>query len=133
MREILYRFVDAPVPPPFHRSYVIMVSPETVAAEVQCYGEVLERTERKIEQEEFARLLVCMNRHRIRKHEFGTPDEGCSGGTAEQIECRGEEGVVFSAWAYHCGGQSWGDLDGDVGGFASQLKSLIPSFEELLE
>jgi hypothetical protein len=104
-----------------------------VVAEVDSYGEVLARREREITGEEFARVVESMDSHDIRKHEFGTPDEQCSGGTAEQIVCRHEAGEIFSAWAYHCGGQDWGDLDGDLGAFATELRSLVPGFEALLE
>jgi len=39
--------------------------------------------------------------------------------------------VVFKGSVYHCGGKDYGDMVGNIEGFATKIKSFIPQFEKL--
>ena len=39
----------------------------------------------------------------------------------------------FDGYNYNCAGEKFGNLDGDVEGFASKVKGLVPDFDSLTE
>ena len=67
----------------------------------------------------------------IKKEDLGN-NEGCTGGTTDDIIYLIGEKKEFSARVYHCGGEKYGDLDGDISAFISDIKPLIPNLSSQL-
>ena len=131
IREIVYCFGDASVPPQYHRSYTITVTPGQARVVVDIYGDVLAEKGYEITREEFEDIVRSLSRHRIGRAELGE-DEGCTGGTTETICYSDVVRELFSGSVYHCGGRDSGNLGGDVRGFAEEVRKLIPDLGELL-
>ncbi len=132
IREITYCFGDASVPPQYHRSYTITITPRTVHIVVDSYGETLAEQEHGITEEKFQQVVLALDQNGIQQAALGE-DEGCTGGTSETISYRDEDRELFSGTVYHCGGRDTGNLGGDVKGFADVVRRLVPNLEDLLE
>lgn len=131
--RIEYRFGDSSVPPPYHRSYTISLTPDAIKVVVDSYGEVTAQQEKPVDQASFDLMVAALEKHGI-GHRVAAKDElGCSGGTTESIAFWKGEEEAFSASVYHCGGDDFGELDGDSRGFAKDLKMLIPDLSALLK
>jgi len=131
IREIVYRFGDASVPPQYHRSYTITVTAGQARVVVDSYGDVLAEQAYEITREEFEDIVRSLSRHRIGRAELGE-DEGCTGGTTETIRYSDATHELFSGSVYHCGGRDSGNLGGDARGFADEVRRLIPDLANLL-
>ena len=131
IREIVYRFGDASVPPQYHRSYTITVTAGQARVVVDSYGDVLAEQAYEITREEFEGIVRSLSRHRIGRAELGE-DEGCTGGTTETISYSDGVNELFSGSVYHCGGRDSGNLGGDARGFADEVRRLIPDLANLL-
>jgi len=132
IREIAYRFGDAALAHEYHRSYTITLSRELIGIIVDCYGDILADEEYEIDSGKFDDIKNSLRGSSIRNCELGTND-GCTGGTSERITYSDQSGEIFSGVVYHCGGRNTGDLCGDVGSFAVDVKALIPNLEDLLQ
>jgi hypothetical protein len=75
IREIVYRFGDASVPPQYHRSYTITVTAGQARVVVDSYGDVLAEKAYEITRKEFEDIVRSLSRHRIGRAELGD-DEG---------------------------------------------------------
>ena len=64
--------------------------------------------------------------------EMPSPDEPCTGGTADAIACERNQETVFSGSVYHCGGTDMGDLGGDIDAFVTEFKNLTPEVDKML-
>jgi hypothetical protein len=129
--RIVYLYGDSSVPPQYHRSYRIEISPTEAKLTVDSYGTVLADKSYSITRDEFDSILNSLSRNVIRKVPQ-RDDEGCTGGTSETISTSKQQQVTFSGRVYHCGGEDTGDLGGNVGGFADDLRALIPELQDLL-
>ena len=131
IKELTYRFQDASVPPEYHRSYTITVTPDKVRIVIDSYGEILADKRYGITEEQFNNVKNSIEKNRIRNCTLGE-DEGCSGGTIEIISYSDGESEIFSGSVYHCGGKDTGNLCGDITSFADDVKNLLPNFRELV-
>lgn len=77
-------------------------------------------------------MMKSIKNNEIRNREFGE-DTGCDGGYSESVSYVNIEEIKFYGEMYHCGGDDYGDLCGDVTSFADDVKSLIPKLNELLQ
>ncbi|MBN2015582.1 hypothetical protein JW766_02005 [Candidatus Dojkabacteria bacterium] len=131
--EIEYRFTDASVPPEYHRSYTIEVTPDSISIKVDSYGDILVEEEYDINEKEFQEIVDSLAKNKIDKKKLSSDNDGCTGGTSESISYIKEDGGTFEASVYHCAGIDAGDLSGNTGSFSNALKKLIPDFEELIK
>jgi len=129
--KISYRFVDASVPPDYHRSFIITVTADKVHVVVDCYGEILTDETCKITSRQFDGIKLSFEKNRIENCKLGQ-DEDCTGGTSESIFCSENEKKIFSGAVYHCGGENTGNLCGDVTRFAEDVKKLVPDLDTLI-
>jgi hypothetical protein len=132
INKIIYRFEDASVPPQYHRSYTITLSPQKLHIIIDSYGSVLAEKEYLIKSTQFMDIVNSLTANRIRKQSFGD-DGGCSGGTAEMLSCWDETREIFSASVYHCGGKDFGNLSGNIKDLVSAIKKLVPDLDKLLK
>ena len=131
IKEIIYRFGDASVPPDYHRSYTITVTADAVRIVVDSYGKILADKMYKITLEQFNAIKKSLLSNKIKNCTLDEED-GCTGGTSERISFVDNKKKIFSGSIYHCGGKDTGNLCGDVTRFANDVKQLIPDLENLL-
>lgn len=132
IQELQYHFGDSSVPPEYHRSYTITISTDMVNIVVDSYGDILANENYDITNEQFNDIISSMRNNDIRNCELGE-DDSCVGGTSESFTGSGAEGIIFDGEVYHCGGDDFGDLCGDVANFANDVRNLIPNLTELLQ
>lgn len=132
VKQIVYRFIDASVPPQYHRSYTITVSPDTVNIVVDSYGKILAEKKYTISSSQFNNLLIFFQKNNIRNCKLDE-GHGCTGGTGEKIVLHDNKQEVFSGWVYHCGGKDYGNLYGDMSDFAGEVKKLVPDLDKMVE
>lgn len=131
--RIEYRFNDSSVPPPYHRSYDIIVVPDTIYLKVDSYGEILTDTNFVLAASDFMALCDSLPSFNLKTRERKEPD-GCVGGTGEQIKITDAAGnVSIEGSAYYCGGETYGTITGDLKGFGRLIKSKIPDFRKHLK
>lgn len=130
---LLYDFHDSSVPPPYHRSYSLLVTPDSIAVKVDSYGEILTDTTIAITKEQFAEIADTYLEIGMKQTEKREPD-GCVGGTGASVKVWDiNDSVLIDGHIYFCGGEEYGTLQGDVKLLAQKIKSLIPDFDKLLK
>lgn len=129
--SIQYTYMGSSTPPQYHRSYVIVVTPDSVKMTVDSYGKVLAEKQDPITGEQFNKLMEIINESHL--EESAEADrKGCAGGTGEGILLLKDKEQVFSGNMYHCGGRAFGDFKGDLRPVLEAMKKLIPEFDQLL-
>lgn len=131
IHTIVYRFGDSSVPPPYHRSYTITVTPTHVHTVVDSYGDTVAEGESSMSEAGFARLLAVVEAAKLHNCQLPEDNKGCTGGTSEKISWSGDAGEAFSGYIYHCAGNKEGDLCGDVDAVADAIKALVPDLADL--
>jgi hypothetical protein len=132
VRRVVYEYGDASVEPRYHRSYTIDVTKDSVHVVVDSYGDVLADTTYSLDGDRFEALLEELEESGLHSVDGSRPG-GCTGGTTEAFILYGEDGVVLSGSVYHCGGEDYGDLAGDLEGAAGAVRALVPALDELTE
>ncbi len=97
-----YRFFDSSVPPPFHRSYTLVVRPGEARVVVDSYGDVLHDERVPLDTAEWERCaMAAAALGGLADTEF---DDGYTGGTADRLVVRDRDGqVVVSRFESHRG------------------------------
>jgi hypothetical protein len=131
IKEITYRFQDASVPPEYHRSYTITIDKGRLKITVDRYGDILAEEEYRIEKNQFEGLIASLKKNKIKRTKLGDDDE-CTGGTSETISYSNLSEKIFSGTVYHCGGKDFGNLGGNVRGFAQEIKEIVPDIKKLV-
>ena len=130
--RVIYAFGDASVEPQYHRSYIIEATSDSVHVVVDSYGDVLADTTMSLDDGRFQRLLDELEGaglHKVAR----TGQEGCSGGTTEELVVLQGEESLFSGRAYHCGGYTYGTIGGDLSAASAAVKELVPNLCVLTE
>ena len=70
-QSIVYLFVDASVPPQFHRSYSITITEDTLSVVVDSYGDVLHQKSFPFTVDDFTKVKQMIQKHKIGKKLFG--------------------------------------------------------------
>jgi len=130
--RVEYIFTDSSVPPQYHRSFVIEVTRDSALVVVDSYGEVLARETRALAPDEFQSLLETLEEAGL-AIVLEKENEGCTGGTTEAVVLYEGESEVFRGWVYHCAGEDYGTLEGDVEAVARRIRALIPDLARLRE
>ncbi|MCK5037121.1 MAG: hypothetical protein KAS73_14590 [Candidatus Sabulitectum sp.] len=122
--RIVYKFGDSSVPPPYHRSFVISVTGENATVVVE--------ESYPITQKQFNLVLKALTAADMSTVQEGeSPD--CTGGTTETVSVYINAERVLHGWVYHCGGESFCTLLGDVNTIAEAVCDLIPDLAHLRE
>jgi hypothetical protein len=130
LTQIDFAFQDSSVPPPYHRSWVVTITPSSIRKVVTSYSTVLAETQGPLTAEQFAAIGAALERAQLRVGpEVPEARPGCAGGTGHRLRlARGatvEEGRV-----YRCGGSDTGTLRGDVAAFSAALAPYLPPGSE---
>ena len=124
--KVVYRFQDASVPPPDHRSYTLTVTPRDISMVVDSYGDIVSEQANAISAEQFQGLLAGMKALGIHAAPRGDgADRGCTGGTSVSLQVFAGEEKVLSGTVASCGGDVEGTLVGDVEAVATLAKALL--------
>lgn len=129
--SIVYRYDDSSVPPEFHRSYTITITPSEATVVVDVYGDILAEESVGISAETFQAIKTSFETNEISSGRQ-SDEPACTGGTGEGIAYSSAGENLFSGYVYHCGSSDSGNLYGDTASFASDVKALIPNLQDLL-
>ncbi len=121
--EVEYRFQDASVPPPHHRSVTITAKAGSILRVVDSYGDEIERQESPLSDEQFRELVDTFAKAGVRPRDDGIRIAECTGGTRESVRLSHQGEQVFSGTIDHCGGSHASDFQGDLDPFISAIKS----------
>jgi hypothetical protein len=130
--SITYSFHDSSVPPQYHRSYDITVSPKDVRVQVDSYGDILASDQFEISASDVSNLIKTINNAKL-KSGNSEPGEGCDGGTSESLSIKTTKGKVYSGFFDHCGGINIPESLGDVKVVIDAIHNLVPNLGTMLE
>lgn len=125
INKIEYRFHDSSVPPPYHRSYSIILTSSELRFVVDSYGQVIKDTTVPISLTKWEESKRAIDDFNIRNVASKNIDSACKGGTGISIKIFEDDVIFFQGHNQHCAGQQSGDLGGDTKGFLEALKSGI--------
>lgn len=135
LEQFTYAFGDASVPPPFHRSYTIVVLQDSINVIVDSYGDTLAQKGYPMPKEGFNVIADALVKHKIAKCQAKKKKQMlCTGGTTQSIAytCKNNTDP-FSAYTYHCNGQQSGTLLGNVDSFLVDISSLTPDLKDFIQ
>lgn len=127
-----YRFGDSSVPPQYHRSYTITITPNKAHIVVDSYGDVLADKTYDITKSDYEKTEKAFKEAGLRTCRM-KENTGCTGGTSESVTAYKNDAQTFTGRVYHCGGEDSGNMCGDVSKFADVVKGLIPDLMTLLK
>lgn len=131
--KIVYVYGDSSVPPQYHRSYTITITENEIHVVVDSYGDVLEDKKFDITKEDFDSIVSALDKYSIKNRTKNKDSKGCTGGDSDTIRYYSGESKKFEGYNYNCAGEKFGNLDGDVEGFAEEIKKIIPDFSSLID
>ena len=128
--EVVFSFHDSSVPPPYHRSWVVTITPSAIRKVVDSYGDVISDSASALTAAQFAEIAQALSTSGLRvTPAVADPSPECTGGTGHSLRVtRGaavEEGHVS-----HCGGDHSGTLTGDASGFTSAIAPFLPGEQD---
>lgn len=127
-----YRYEDSSVPPPYHRSYEIIVRPGRVKFAVDSYGDILFEEEITISKEQLMLFENGLKKFKV-KLVKEKQSQGCTGGTSQYFEGRFSNGTTLKGYEYLCGGKSYGTIQGDTEGVKKYFQQMVPEFAEKMK
>ena len=123
-----YQYGDSSVPPEYHRSYTITIESNQLLFVVDSYGDILLEQTLDI-SEDFQDEIVSLLRSYEIKSKEKTSSDGCAGGTTKHIRLFKKGKVVFEGGLYFCAGEEFGNIGGDLTGFANSiLMKFLPDY-----
>lgn len=128
--QVTFRFKDSSVPPQYHRSYSIVVTPKSIRKTIDSYGKVLGDGTAAFDQARFDKVLAAIARHQLARREPATGDGGCTGGTSHAIEVTDGTKTLLAGSQDHCGGSDSGSLTGDARAFDTELQAMAPAVSD---
>ena len=104
--KLVLHFQDASVPPPYHRSYTITVTPSSIVKVVDSYGTIVSESKARFQAADFNLLVDGLLKLKIKS---GAPaGDGCTGGTGRSIKLLAGSKLVLESSSSNCGGKSQG-------------------------
>lgn len=116
-------FLDASVPPEYHRSSYIAITSKCIQIGVKSYSEVLAKTTLEITKEKYLEFLRKLINQRIRKL-TSDPNDGICGDTCDVITIYKKNCLYFQAYSH-------GTCDGTLIIDGSIYDSAFSTFEQL--
>lgn len=122
---LVLKFSGPAVGPDYFRSYTLTVTATQLKREVVGPGRD-KRSEqaRELDAAAFKAVLSALSQRKI-EAKVETPSE-CDGGSTYELEQQDASGNTKKLRAYLCAGETWGDLSGDIAGFADDLNGMLP-------
>jgi hypothetical protein len=129
----IYDFEDASVPPAYHRSYTIKVTPAMAYLTINSYDNVLAKDSVSISPDSYKKFAADIKALNIQNTKDPNDDEGCTGGTTDNLELYSGSPEQVKGNIYHCGGKDYGDLSGDVTAATQVFRSMIPDINKKID
>lgn len=130
--RVVYEYGDSSGEPQYHRSYVVEATHDSVRLVVDSYGDLLAESTFALSEGRFEALLSKLDRAELRAVSYTGGQRG-TGGTSESFTVmRGNE-VLFSGVVYHCGGEDYGTLTGDLEEATRAVRGLVPNLGQLTD
>ncbi|KAF5042045.1 hypothetical protein DSECCO2_516690 [anaerobic digester metagenome] len=131
--SIMYEYQASSVAPQYHRSYVLLVSPDKIKVTVDSYGTILTDTAIAISKNQFSEIVALYDSLCF-KSVPKKDNKGCVGGTGAVVKTWDvSDTLIFDGYISFCGGQEFGNMEGDVKKLSEKIRSFIPDFEALLK
>ncbi|OIQ36541.1 MAG: hypothetical protein BM555_02500 [Crocinitomix sp. MedPE-SWsnd] len=130
VEKIVYRFQDSSVPPQYHRSYEITISPTKINTVVDSYGDVLAQEELECSAESFAALIETCNNSKLAICENDDPP--CTGQTSETLDIYQGE-LHYESYLNQCQGNDYKSSCGDVKSVIKKIKGMVPNLSSLCD
>ncbi len=105
---------------------------DTLGIVVDSYGEIIHQKSFPFTVDDFNKIKLVIKKNKIGNIHLGE-DDGCTGGTTEGLTLYGRNGELFSGTVYHCGGNDYGDLSGDINRLAEEIKNFVPGMDDMLQ
>ena len=126
--KIVYHFQDSSVPPPYHRSYDITITPNHIKTVVDSYGDIIAEEELDCTIEDFASLIEVCNAAKLAVCE--NDDPLCTGQTSESLDIfQGD--LHYESFLNQCQGNTYKSSCGDVPSVINKIKSMVPNLSSL--
>lgn len=122
--EVVFRFRDSSVPPPYHRSYVLTITKATTSIVVKDYSDVL--AERSIATTAEAWDAITLGYAPMTELTPETPARGCTGGTGVGLRVTSAGQVILSLDAEVCGGVN-SEISDRIREWLLPARSLLPA------
>lgn len=120
------RYHDSSLPTEFHRSYVISMTPKKFSILISYYINILPNKSLlliKTEYQSFTKALLELdikNREEVKSN-------GCAGGTSYELNTYIYKNYAVKGYIHYCGGESFGNLEGDVAKAVELFKAIVPN------
>ena len=129
---LTYHFRDASTAPQYHRSYTIRVTAGKVYFAIDVYSKIISENTFVLKKAAYDSFATAINDLHIKnRKEIKGP--GCSGGTSESLDLYPGSGNELKGYVDYCGGQTNGDLEGNIKTAAELFKALIPDLYERID
>jgi len=125
---VSYEFRDSSVPPPFHRSFVLVFDHTSARIVVDSYGEVL--ADRSVSMPPEAWNLVADGFPALQELVLADPEPGCTGGTGFAATVAEDGAVRLSVQGLACGGVN-SDAADRLAEWVRPVRVLFPPMEVL--
>ncbi len=128
----VYNFHDASVPPPYHRSYTIRVTSGQVYYAISDYDKVLAKDSLVLSKVAYDSFVKAINDLHIKEKE-ADKHRGCTGGTSDELILYAASEHEVKGYIIYCGGEMYGNLQGDVAAAAGLFRALIPDLSRKID
>ncbi len=129
--KIELRFRDSSVPPQYHRSYTITLTPRKARKVVDSYGDVISDEEAALDPKLFEKLVADLKKLGLK--DVPPKSDGCTGGTSRSLTVYEGSNKTVQVASAKCGGKETGSLAAasawiaEVENAAPDSKALKPS------
>ena len=124
--RITYRFQDSSVPPPYHRSYDLIVTRESSHIVVDSYGDVLADETVPTSADTWAALTEGYPA--VAGARSTTSEPGCTGGTSSSLEVMSQGQTLVDVVEDECGDSPTADA---IDTWIAPARELFPAMDEL--
>lgn len=133
--ELIYRYQDASVPPPYHRSFEIRIDTEKITLVVDSYGSILAMTEQASPPDIMVQLSQWIAQNHITAihgtaHDINT--HFSTGAGTHFLTLFNEQEVIFEADTAAHENNDNARLAGDIESFAHHIKRCVKDFEQYI-
>lgn len=125
---VTYEFRDASVPPPFHRSFVLVFDRSQARIVVDSYGDVLADRTASVSREAWNQ--VAQGFPKVSGLVTAEPGDACTGGTGFSATVAADGTVRFALSGMACG-ESNSDAAERLAEWVRPVRSLFPPMDEL--
>ena len=126
--KIELRFRDSSVPPQYHRSYTITLTPTKARKVVDSYGDVISDEEAALDPKLFEKLVADLKKLGLK--DVPPKSDGCTGGTSRSLTVYEGSNKTVQVASAKCGGKETGSLAA-ASAWISEVENAAPDSKAL--